>query len=377
MEILLILFTALFLYIVEGEFYRRVWSKNLEAAVKFSQNHAFCGDRGTLDIELVNRKLLPLPWLWVKLHIHASLKFDGAEDNKNEYMYYNALFCIMGWQKITRRLPFECTRRGYFPLKAFDVVGTSVLFNGKHSKSFDGCALTVYPMLANISQLWEILEKTEGMAESSGFINPDPFEFAGVREYMPYDSLKDINFKASAHTGTLMSNKHNPTVKGEITIILCMKLLKQNFEEERFEYSISLAAALAEHYISRGFTVALYSNGIDGFDKSIVKIEAGSGEGTLIDIYEALARVDYAASEPPDVLTPEGENDALCVFISPTVDFPIIELFKSVKESYSYIKWLFPVMEFDVRFAEPPAEEAEIVPVPAGFLQSYKNNGSD
>ncbi len=366
------MFTALFLYIVEGEFYRRLWSKNLEAKVSFSRKHAYCGDRGTLDIELVNRKLLPLPWLWIKLHVHASLKFEGAEKNKNEYMYYNALFCIMGWQKITRRLPFRCTRRGYFPIKAFDVVGTSVLFNGKHSKSYDGCALTVYPMPADISTLLDILEKTEGMAESSGFLNPDPFEFAGVREYMPYDSLKDINFKASARMGELMSNKHTPAVKGEIVIVLCMKLLKQNFEEERFEYSISLAATLAEHYISRGFTVALYSNGVDGLDGNIVKIEPGNGEGTLLDIYEALARVDYAASQPPDVLMPGGGNDALCVFISPTVDYPIIELYKRTKESYSCIQWLFPVMEFDARFAEPPAEEAEIVPVPAGFLESYK-----
>ena len=228
-------------------------------------------------------------------------------------------------------------------------------------------------MPADISDLWDILEKTEGMAESTGFINPDPFEFAGVREYMPYDSLKEINFKATAHTGTLMSNKHDPTVKGEIAIILCMKLLTQNFEEERFEYSISLAASLAEYYISRGFTVALYSNGVDGMDKNTVKIEFGSGEGTLTDIYEALARVEYTSAEAPDILMPDGKNDALCIFISPTVDFPIIELYKKVKESYSYIKWLFPVMEFDTRFAEPPAEEAEIVPVPAGFLRSYKN----
>ncbi|MBQ6554074.1 MAG: DUF58 domain-containing protein [Firmicutes bacterium] len=333
MEILLILFTALFLYIVEGEFYRRLWSKDLEAYVNFSKKHAFCGEKGSLDIELVNRKLLPLPWLWVKLHVHASLKFEGAENNKNESMYYNALFCIMGWQKITRHLPFECTRRGYFPIKAFDVVGTSVLFNGKHSKSYEGCSLTVYPMPADISDLWDILEKTEGMAESTGFINPDPFEFAGVREYMPYDSLKEINFKATAHTGTLMSNKHDPTVKGEIAIILCMKLLKQNFEEERFEYSISLAASLAEYYISRGFTVALYSNGVDGMDKNTVKIEFGSGEGTLTDIYEALARVEYTSAEAPDILMPDGKNDALCIFISPTVDFPINELYKKVKES--------------------------------------------
>ena len=372
MEILIILFTALFLYILEGEFYRRLWSKNLDASVSFSTKHAFCGDKGTLDIELVNRKLLPLPWLWVKLHINASLKFEGSENNKNENMYYNALFCIMGWQKITRRLPFKCTRRGYYPIKAFDVVGTSVLFNGKYSKSFEGSAITVYPLPADIRNITDVLEKIEGMAESVGFIAPDPFEFTGVREYMPYDSLKDINFKASAHTGILMSNKHNPTVKGEIAIILCMKLLKQNFEEERFEYSISLAAALAEHYISRGFTVALYSNGIDGMDKNTVKIEAGNGEGTLIDIYEALARIDYSCSETPEVLMPAGENDALCIFISPTVDYPIIELFKEVKERYACVKWLFPVMEFDARFAEAPAEEAEIVPVPAGFLESYK-----
>ena len=371
MEIIVIIFTALFLYILEGELYRIFWSTGLDAKVEFSQKTAFCGDKCSLGIELANRKLLPLPWLWVKLHVDSSLKFDGDDRHTNENMYYNALFCIMGWQRITRRLSFVCTRRGYYPIKAFDVVGTSVLFNGKHSKSYDGCALTVYPTLADISGLYDILQKIEGIAESTGFINPDPFVFSGIREYMPYDSLKDINFKATARMGQLMSNKHDPTVRGEITIILCMKLLKQNFETERFEYAISLAAALAEYYISRGFTAALYSNGLDEADKACVNVPPGNGGGVLNDIFVSLARVSYTHTDDISVLTPTNGENSVAVFISPTVDYPIIELYKSISENYPAVKWLYPVMEFDVPLAQPPADDAQIVPVPTGFLKRY------
>lgn len=371
MEIIVIMFTTLFLYILEGELYRIFWSKGLDAKVSFSQKTAFCGDKCTLGIELANQKLLPLPWLWVKLHVNSALKFDGAEKNTNENMYYNALFCIMGWQRITRRLSFTCTRRGYYPIRSFDVIGTSVLFNGKHNKSFDGCALTVYPTLADISGLYDMLHKIEGMTASTGFIDPDPFEFAGVREYMPYDSLKDINFKASAHMGQLMSNKHDPTVKGEVAIFLCMKLLKQSFETERFEYSISLAAALAEYYVSRGFSVALYSNGLDEADGNYINIPEGTGGGVLSDIFEALARVSYLHAEDTSVLIPDNEENAMAVFISPTVDYPIINLYKSIEENYAFVNWLYPVMEFDAPLAVPPTEDAQAVPVPVGFLKKY------
>ena len=370
MEIIIIMLTGFILYITEGELYRRFWHKGLEAHISITPDTAFGGDKSVLEITLLNKKLIPLPWLWVKLHVSSALKFDGAEKPKGDNVYFNALFCIMGWQKIQRRLTFTAGKRGYYPLRSFDVVGTSILFNGKHSQSFDThCALTVYPKLAELESLTEALMQLDGIASSRGFINPDPFEFAGIREYMPNDSLRDINFKASARMGELMTNTHNPTVKGRIEIILCMKLLKQRYEEERFEYAISLAAALAEHYISEGYSVSLHSNGLDGAHGAVTDIDEGIGSGHFQEILEGLARTAYEHTEDLSALTPDSFSDSICVFISPTVDFPIITLFNALRENRSYIKWFFPVMAFDMATSAPPADEAVLVPVPADIMK--------
>ena len=365
MEIFIIMITGFVLYILEGELYRRIWSKGLDAKAKIVPDSAFCGDECTLEVTLSNRKLIPLPWLWVKLHISAALDFGTDTKQSGDYVYHNALFCIMGWQEIKRTLHFKCTKRGYFPLRSFEVIGTSILFNGKHSKHYEtSSALTVYPVLLNDAETEKLLSVPDGTISHRGFINPDPFEFSGIREYISTDSFRDINFKASAHTASLMTNLRNPTIKGDVTIILCFKLLKQGFEEERFEYSVSAAATLACHYIEQGFAVALYCNGEDGATGDTVSIDTGIGEGHLHDIYESLARVSYTRYRDVSVLGDKAYRGTAAVFISPTVDMSILELYADIEEKYACVTWLFPVMEFDVPRTEPPADSAHIVSVP-------------
>jgi hypothetical protein len=354
-----------FLYVLEGAIYKRVWDKGLSSEVKITPSKAFQGDKCRIEITLANRKLLPLPWLWVKLHISSSLIFNDSEKAKGDYVYRNALFCIMGWQEINKSLSFVCTKRGYYPLRSFEIIGTSILFNGKRSHSFDtSCAVTVYPALVDDKQIDELLARLDGEVAIRGFINPDPFEFAGIRQYSPSDSFRDINFKASAHSGTLMTNTHNPTIKGELTIILCIKSLKGSFEDERFEYAVSLAATLAEHYISSGCSVALKCNALDGASGEKIFIDEGIGMGCLNMIYEALARLDLAKCNPVDVLTPEVQSSSTAVFISPTVDMDILSLYNEIDLKYTSAHWLYPVMSFDAPRTQPPVDTAEIVCVP-------------
>lgn len=365
MDIFVIMLTAFVLYIAEGELYRRLWSKGLNAEIEITPKAAFKGDKGTMSLTISNRKLLPLPWLWVKLHISSSLHFDGTERSADAYIYHNSLFCIMGWQEIRRKLNYTCTKRGYFPLRSFEVVGTSILFNGKHTKSYTSpAALTVYPQLISAEEIESLMFRFDGILSRSGFTNPDPFEFAGIREYMPTDSLRDINFKASAHTGTLMSNTHNPTVRGELAIILCFKVLKEDFVEERFEYAISLAATLADRYALLGFNVSLISNGIDLAVGESVSIESGFGGTQLQNIYESLARISYTDTVDETILAPQGESTASAVFISPTVDLSVLSLYDNTADKYSNAIWLMPVMEFDMPRTRPPASGAVPVPVP-------------
>jgi uncharacterized protein (DUF58 family) len=253
-------------------------------------------------------------------------------------------------------------------MKSLEVIGTSVLFNGKHAQTFDrSSAITVYPMLLDSGEVAELFSRLDGEVSSRGFINPDPFEFAGIREYQPFDSLRDINFRASAHTGELMTNTHNPTVKGELDIILCFKRLEKNtaFEEERFEYSISLAATLAEHYIGLGFAVGLYCNGKNALGEGIY-LDGGIGDGQLQAIYECLARVGYADCE--DVVTLTEEKYGSCaVFVSPTVDKAVFDVYNKITEKYSLVKWLYPTMVFDVPRTTPPVDNAEVMSVPPDF----------
>ncbi|MBQ6555700.1 MAG: hypothetical protein IJL89_10745, partial [Firmicutes bacterium] len=89
------------------------------------------------------------------------------------------------------------------------------------------------------------------------------------------------------------------------------------------------------------------------------------GSGHLQEIFVGLARMDYEHTEDLSILTPDSFEDSITVFISPTVDYPMITLFNTIRENRSYVKWFFPVMEFDMAASTLPADEAVFVPVPA------------
>lgn len=363
MEIVIIMITSFVLYFAEGILYEKLWKKGLDAEVEISPRSAFPEDKATLFITLSNRKLLPLPWLWLKLHISSTLHFENDKAVKDKFVYRNALFCIMGWQQIKRKLIFKCTKRGYYTLRSFEVVGSSILFNGKHMASYPTrCAITVYPALADLSQIAFAINRLDGTIASSGFINPDPFEFSGIREYVSSDSFRDINFRASAHTGTLMTNTHNPAIKGDLTIILCTKPMGKSFEEECFEHSISLGAALAERYLSKGFSVSLLSNNRDCASGCLTAVDSALGESQLTNIYEALARLSYNDYEDISTLTPCTASNSHAIFICPFSDDAVVDLYHNIKSKYASALWLYSVMEFDIPHITAP-EDSIIVGV--------------
>jgi len=266
--------------------YRKLCFKSLNVRLFFSQKIATEGDRLTLFTELTNAKWLPLPWIAVKFQISRRLRFADMDSGQITDDYYrNDLYNVLMYQKITRRLHFECTRRGYYRIKSLDITGWDLLMDQKQVRHY-GCDidLTVYPATIPVPEINELLTNINGHLQSKRFTNPDPFTFRGIREYTPGDPLKAVNFKASAKSQNLMVNLWDYSISRQVVLMLNLQKQSALHSEDTDEQAIKVAASLAGQLAMAHIPVRFITNN--------AALPEGAGARHHQQILELLAHID-------------------------------------------------------------------------------------
>lgn len=300
MEILLALAGALLLYRLQMILYKRYWNRKLQVNMTLSKAYAVEGEDCILTETIINKKLLPIPVIKVKFMTSRYLSFhDMSNSDITDNYYRNDLLSVMMYQKITRDISFCCSHRGYYSIDKIFVVCSDLLLQKEYVNTFDqNLELTVYPRLVEEERLQIPFRKMLGTILTKRFINEDPFEFKSIREYQSYDTMKTINWKASAKSGSLMVNVFDYTASQQITILLDLKPEPISKWDELTEESIRIAATLAAKFIDQGIPTALYTNAHDILTKEPKHISAGSGVNHLRTINDALARVNITKDIP-------------------------------------------------------------------------------
>ncbi|MCL2753162.1 MAG: DUF58 domain-containing protein [Defluviitaleaceae bacterium] len=295
------------LILLQSWLYRRFWKHGLTAEVKFSTKEAFEGDTLFLIEEFTNKKLLPLPWLFVEIRLPAQLDFGenvGGTGGAFGVKTQRDLFSIKVYEKLRRKLPFTASQRGFYTLGEVNLKVGNLL----HTKRFEGFfktyqELTVYPKLLDEDKEMDMLYKNlDAAILSNSLINPDPFEFKGIRDYLPTDSLKNINFKASAIQQQLMVNIHAPVSARRLEIVLNLQPYNNHPYKEIYEQGIRLAATVASKYIHDDVKVGFYTNGRDGHTNKMPYIPMGRSSAHLQTILESLAHIN-TSNAPSGIAT--------------------------------------------------------------------------
>lgn len=300
MKILYAILGAYLLYELQGFLYHRFWNKRLQVNLSLSRNHAVEGEDCILTETISNHKLLPIPILKVKFMTSNQLRFyDMSNANITDHYYRTDLLSVMMFQKITRNIPFCCSHRGYYTFDKMFLVCSDLLLESEYVSSYDlNVHLYVYPRLVDYERLRIPFQKMLGTVQSKRFINEDPFEFKGIREYQTFDTLKAINWKASAKANSLMVNVFDYTASQQIKIVLNLEAAVLKKQEDLLEESIRIAASFSAKFIEQGIPTAFYTNAPDIVTKEPVKLPAGSGMNHLRVIYEALSRIDTTNDIP-------------------------------------------------------------------------------
>lgn len=310
---------------------------------------------------ITNRKKLPLPVLEVGFHTRKELVFRDTENtNVSDYVYKRDIFAVLGRQRITRKIPILCQKRGYYKVEEADITAFSLLYRKRYSQALTtNAAIYVYPAQVNVSETMTVCERMLGIMQCSRHLYEDPFTFRGIREYTTSDPMKTINWKASARTGGLMVNTFDSVMTQKVMLYLDVEdggILKQ---EELVEESIALAASLIRKCMRQGMEAGLLTN---AQYRSETKADIGIMEEnrqenvfceaacinsktylTQIERALALYRKEDGWKPYEDCLIQTKAEDAVMIFISKNATLERQKMMENFLGKERYGIWLCPV----------------------------------
>jgi uncharacterized protein (DUF58 family) len=312
------------IYVVAGVY---IWSrwltprafKNLRFEREYV-DHAFLGEHVEVAVLLHNDGRLPIPWL----HVTESVPPELSGGALPSYA-----LSLRGGREADFSYDVQATRRGYYrlgplSLRSGDLFGWTEI-SAQSNRSY----LTVYPKITPLARLGLPSRLPFGTIASNQQLFADPARPIGVRSYRSGDSLRQINWKVSAHSDSLVVKTLQPAISLDTMILLNLNL--GDFDRQtRYsapEWAIEIAASLGSHLTSRQQAVGLATNGIDplrqgepqegdlSFDEASGRllVEGGLIEGSsllpapipsrngrdhLMKVLELLARVEAARTVP-------------------------------------------------------------------------------
>lgn len=349
---LMVLFVLLaFLMLrVQALFYRKQYFRGVESTVAFQDTAVTEGDTSSLLETISNRKWLPLVTLRVNFSISRSFQFVEKENSvSTDYTYRNDIFSVMPYEKVTRILPFTCTKRGYFGIDDFYLLGHDLFMTEKYIKetAFD-THLYVYPKNADPLKLSVPLKATVGTILARRCIQEDPFEFRGIREYQISDPMKTINWKASAKSGGLKVNLYNYTANDSLTLILDLETDCVWQPDALMEESIRIVSSYAEGLLRRGIQVRILSNGADQSSGQPFCLENGASVHHIRTVKEGLARIDIHKPAPGISCVLYNEmadhpSETVYILISHVQTQELMTAFEALTSGRTGCQWIVPL----------------------------------
>ncbi|MCR5798619.1 MAG: DUF58 domain-containing protein [Lachnospiraceae bacterium] len=295
MRLIIALACAALLYLIQYKLYKKFWNKNLDVDIDFDREVLYEGEENTLREVITNGKRLPLPVLQIKFSITRTFLFERKDSSSVTDKYYrNEFYTVMPFQKITRTYPFVCSHRGLYGMESMDVICRSLFLDEKMIESRQHAAdVCVLPSMIAHKDVTTEINNLLGEIEKNVHINDDPFTFAGIRDYQPYDNMHSINWKVTARLNDLQVNTYNTTFSKKVVVLINTETNSMQHQEDMAEWCIRIAMCIVRRFITSKIPVGLYTNGLD-YEGPAPEIEAGADMSHIRTVELALARIDVS-----------------------------------------------------------------------------------
>lgn len=303
-----LLLVAFLLFLIRGV--TGLWDRyglvRVEFRRRLSATRAFFGEEVYLEMEVDNRKILPLPWMEVDDEMPEAVTFlRGATtpSHKVGRVYLTNLLSLGWYHRVRRRYPIRCDMRGSFAfgpakIRSGDLFG----FSRREMDINRTDRLLVYPRLVPLEQPKIPSKQPLGDIRTKRFIFQDPILTLGVRDYAYGDSLKRIHWKTTARTGRLQTKVYEPTTSADMGIMLDVRTVPPpgwGAVTQLQELGIMTAAAVADHAMAAGYRVGLYVNQRRQYTGDPVRLPPSQHPEQMVNILEALAQIHHSVESLP------------------------------------------------------------------------------
>ena len=341
---------------VTTSIYKKLWDRGLTAEVLFSQHEVEEGGRLFLREKVENRKWLPLPTLMVKFEMDRNIRcLDGMNTRITDRQYRSDWVAMMPYKRVTRSIEVEGTKRGYYTIDELRLATTDVLFRNRLNKSIQNSTrLYVYPSRSKFFRLPEIFCRMYGECLLNRQIQEDSMEFMGIRDYVQTDSMRKINWKASARTGSLKVNQYHDSTSQRLTIFLNVSQTGILRYYDLIEESIRICRNFIEEFVQKGIPVRIISNGVDQVTRQEIFIREGAGLSHIDACLKELARMDiYTPSRNMAELireqsmgqTKQVSHGEVSLLISAEQNADLGEAYLNFAGEEGSANWLIPIHE--------------------------------
>jgi uncharacterized protein (DUF58 family) len=300
-------FTIIYLFLgiyIISLFWTRQSAKNISCERKF-EKRAFWGEDVPVLLEIRNKGWLPIPWLLVYESLPVELSAGSAikrvlslgPHGRTEVLY-----------------KLRACKRGYYPVGPFttklgDTLGLADLQELEKQSDY----ITVYPHIITITNANLPSRSPLGTLRHHQPIFEDPSRVRGKRDYVASDSLRRVDWKATASTGRLQVKQFEPSIALQTVIFLNLNAPEYAARHriDATELAIVIAASLANWAVSQKQAVGLATNGIDSHSNNLTvqPIPSRKGRGQLVHILDLLARIQCTETRPlTEMLSKETPN---------------------------------------------------------------------
>jgi uncharacterized protein (DUF58 family) len=291
---------GLSIFLMAAGFLAMYWSRHVLDKVSFQriipENRAFQGERIAVTLRLINDKLLPIPWIEVRDPMpEASLTGEERTSATGApgYVYLIRSTHLTWYERINWPLELQAPQRGYYRLgPARMTTGDIFGFNpvSRDEDSYD--TFIVYPRVYSLPELGLPAERPFGEMKGRQRIFEDPGRIAGVRDYQPGDSMRRIDWKASARRQELQSKVYEPSATMHLLLAVNVHTMSaswQGFQPELLERLLSATASAATAAFDAGYAIGMVANGSYPESDRPMRVPVGRRSDQLARVLEALA----------------------------------------------------------------------------------------
>ena len=265
-------------------------------------NHAFWGETVPITIRIYNPNRLSMPWLQITESVAVQLRLSRG---------VNDVISLKRRDFVELTYEVAARKRGLYQIGPMQMT-TGDLFGiqPNHKVNFSADRLTIYPRIIPLAQLGFPSRLPFGTISSRQRLFADPARPMGIREFRSGDTMRQINWKATAHTRNLMVKTHQPAISLETAVLLDLhtdSYTRQN-RLNTIEWAIQVAASLSAHLIDQRQPVGLSTNGIDPMALGAEGVHFDDETGRLLRPKPELLAENPLQYLPPTIPPRNGRN---------------------------------------------------------------------